>query len=508
MEFDFLDTSGRVSTAFDELNLSVENWGTDFENVIKLITTPLTEGIASGEDAPPTGTQITDEGAYETSAPYSGTPAPQVMLEGGISGTTALLPKGAKGADRYVGFTSGFRTSRRPSHNGIDIGTSGERGYYVAFLLDGTATLKPNLGNAGNVVEIKSGGTTYKFFHLARFSIKSGTYKAGTAIGEIGNTGNSRGIHLHYEVWPPGTNGVDPTPYVNLIRIGKNLGKPIAAPASVASSSTSQPQQNLMGTSSSSSSGGGRWKPLLDVIASGEGGYESVNPGQVVSGLTQMTIAEAWNTAQRVGKSKRGSGAMGRYQLLSDPVGRAKKAGLDPYRDKFSPANQDKIAVYILENIRYGKKWLSGNLSGGDASFAQGIADEWAGVPNLSGKYSYSGQGGKVKASSVKAALNQVKSGSPQQAQVASSPSPAQTSSPPPAQIASQSQSQSQISQSLAPERTGPTVIISQNPSSPARQMMYSGGGGSSGGGSSQISEFTLLNNFIKNKLLLDLAYL
>ena len=51
-------------------------------------------------------------------------------------------------------------------------------------------------------------------------------------------------------------------------------------------------------------------------------------------------------------------------------------------------------------------------------------------------------------------------------------------------------------------------MFVSQNPSSPARQMMYSGGGGSSGGGSSQISDFALLNNFIKNKLLLDLAYL
>ena len=73
MTFDFLDTSGRVSTAFDELNLSVENWGTGFEDVIKLITSPLTEGVASGEDAPSTGTQITDEGAYKDSAPYSGT---------------------------------------------------------------------------------------------------------------------------------------------------------------------------------------------------------------------------------------------------------------------------------------------------------------------------------------------------------------------------------------------------------------------------------------------------
>ena len=86
---------------------------------------------------------------------------------------------------------------------------------------------------------------------------------------------------------------------------------------------------------------------------------------------------------------------------------------------------------------------------------------------------------------------------------------PAQTSTPSPAQITPTGTPQNpQIPQSLAPERTGQTVFVSQNPSSPARQMMYSGGGGSSGGGSSQISDFALLNNFIKNKLLLDLAYL
>jgi len=90
-----------------------------------------------------------------------------------------------------------------------------------------------------------------------------------------------------------------------------------------------------------------------------------------------------------------------------------------------------------------------------------------------------------------------------------SSPLSLQSPTPTPAQISPTGIPQNpQISQSLAQERTGPTVIVSQNPSSPAQQMMYSGGGGSSGGGSPQISEFALLNNFIKNKLLLDLAYL
>ena len=125
--FDFLDTSGRVGTAFEELQLSVDNWGTGFEDALNLITSPLTEGVASGEDTPPPGTQYTDEGAYETPPSSGGTPAPQVMLEGGISGTTALLPAGAKGADPYVGSTDrfGYSSWRGRHHNGIDIGTSG-----------------------------------------------------------------------------------------------------------------------------------------------------------------------------------------------------------------------------------------------------------------------------------------------------------------------------------------------------------------------------------------------
>lgn len=204
-----------------------------------------------------------------------------------------------------------------------------------------------------------------------------------------------------------------------------SLGEGIVSGEDAAPFGTQYENESMQQQPSDPTGGGGKWKPLLDVIASGEGGYESVNPGQVVPGLTQMTIADAWATAQRVGRSKRGSGAMGRYQLLSDPIGRAKKAGLDPYKDNFSPANQDKIAIYIIENIRKGKQWLSGNLRGGDVSFAQGIADEWAGVPNLSGQYSYPGQGGKVKASSVRSALEQVKSSpTPVQATPIPIPSP------------------------------------------------------------------------------------
>ena len=528
MTFDFLDTSGRVGAAFEELQLSVDNWGTGFEDAIKLITTPLTEGIASGEDARPTGTQNTDEGAYERTAPYSGTPAPQVMLEGGISGTTALLPAGAKGADRNIGATDrfGYSSSRGRQHNGIDIGTTGQRGYYVAFLLDGTATLnnQPGIG-AGNYVEIKSGGTTYKFFHLAKFSIKSGPYKAGTAIGEIGNTGTKGraiDIHLHYEVWPPGTSGVNPEPYVNLIKIGKNLGKPTPAPASVASSSTSQPQQQLVGnSSSSSSSGSGRFgtkeqKAMLDSIAFAEGTSKYQNDGY----NTMFTGKQFSGFKDHPRKLQTGGGytsdAAGRYQFLSttwDPL--AKKLGLED----FSPTSQDKAAIELSRQYDVTQELLQ--KEGMSMKVSSFLGRQWASFP---GKTIGLGQ----PTQKLKEIQNvyQKSLGSPQQ--LSQIPTPAQTSSPKttkstkqPAQTQSsptQTQAQitptgtpqnTQVNQSLTPERRGQTVIISQNPSQPQQQTMPYGGGGSSGGGSSsQTNEFSLLNIFMKNKLLLDLAYL
>jgi len=308
---------------------------------------------------------------------------------------------------------------------------------------------------------------------------------------------------------------VDPTPYVNLIRIGKNLGKPIAASVSVASSSTSQPQQNLMGTSSSSSSGSGDvgpWRPLMNLIASKEsagGGYEALNPSTTLPGATKMTISEVAREAARVGPAKGGSGAVGKYQQLPRfLVGRARKARLNPDKDLFSPSNQDLIAAKVNIGMeRFGNSWLAGKYP--TEKFMQGLSQEFAVVPNAYGAFAYRGQSSSMTPQQVKAALEQVKKGGGSQT---SSPSPATTQSTPTptsAQIAPTGTPQNpQIPQSLAQERIGPTVIVAQNPSSPARQMMYSGGGGSSGGGSSQISDFALLNNFIKNKLLLDLAYL
>jgi murein DD-endopeptidase MepM/ murein hydrolase activator NlpD len=123
------------------------------------------------------------------------------------------------------------------------------------------------------------------------------------------------------------------------------------------------------------SAGGGRWKPLLDLISSVESPgnqYNAIAPGDHNPRLSQMTIAEA-NKAVGV---KGGKGAIGRYQL-TNPIGQAAAAGLKP-TDLFSPENQDKIAIKLIEG-RGGNQWLSGKIT--DRQFAQALSAEWRGLP-------------------------------------------------------------------------------------------------------------------------------
>lgn len=498
--FDFTDDSGEVRRSFEELEKAVGDLGTHFDDAVKLITTPLGEGPGE-EQAPPIGTEYTTTTEGEQPQPTSGTVPSQEGLPP-LPPTNTLPGKQHYGAPRDGG---------KRKHAGVDFDISGPSAKFYSRI-GGVVTGNPfRYGADGWGIDIynRELGVYERIAEASKVLVKPGqVVRPGQAVvqGESGT-----GV-IHYEIRKKISGGfentVDPISFLNSAKSKPAQPSQPQTPAIPSGGRTPSAPSAPAGSFS-----GGRWKPLLDVIASGEGGYESVNPGKVVPGLTQMTIAEAWSTAKRVGKSNRGSGAMGRYQLLSDPIGRAKKAGLDPYRDKFSPENQDKIAVYILENIRYGRQWLSGNLRGGDAAFAQGIADEWAGVPNLSGKYSYSGQGGKVKASSVRAALNQVKSGSStQQAQVAAQPStPAAEVSAPltreqalaVAQVSQPPTNAPGQMQALTPERMGNQVVVAPQQLAPQVSQQAP-----MAGKQYSISEpQNLLNKFMLTRLLLDLAY-
>lgn len=477
MKFDFLDTSGRVKTAFDELNLSVENWGTGFEDAIKLLTTPLTEGIASGEDAPPTGTENTNEGAYERTAPYSGS--------GGSAGGK-LLPIHKQALDIISRPESGGDYNAM-NRGGAGDSLGGSKKWIGKNLTDMTIGEVISLQNQGKVyaagryqfVPIQL-PVSMKYVNLTpkdRFDKNNQDLMAAGLMQD-------RGIQ-------PWTVGGSKYSKQELAIVEKARKTPFGS-----SSSTSSPQQSTPGTGQSfrplpqgSFKGGERQRYLapregtrkhlgIDITESNwKPGTDPRIPVVAIRGGVVSSRYYVGGTEYLSGMViDQDDGYSVRYLHMTPSVGRGQKVSAGQRIGRLVPLNGRSVGMpgndtHLHIELYSGSKLLD------PTSYITTI--EKGGVP---------------------AAISRQQS-----------PTPATTQSPTPtpAQITPTGTPQNpQIPQSLAPERKGQTVIVSQNPSSPARQMMYSGGGGSSGGGSSPISDFALLNNFIKNKLLLDLAYL
>ena len=90
---------------------------------------------------------------------------------------------------------------------------------YVTFCQTGQKNNPGSTGNAsyGNCVKIKhSDGYSTLYAHMSEVYVKKGQYVAqGQKIGYMGNTGNSYGAHLHFEVREPNENRINPEPYLN-----------------------------------------------------------------------------------------------------------------------------------------------------------------------------------------------------------------------------------------------------------------------------------------------------
>jgi murein DD-endopeptidase MepM/ murein hydrolase activator NlpD len=182
-------------------------------------------------------------------------PSPQrgistvVRDEINVAGPSGGTPSVGLSREAGAQYLAARRGGRR--HAGIDIGTSGSRGYYVSFRQSGKVIYARNNGEGyGNLVIIKSGNIEFYFAHLARIMVKEGQTYNGETIGEIGKTGGDYPIHLHFEARPDG-NPTNPKPYLGLLSIGRQLtglaGQPaqIATPipAQITPSGTQQRQQ-------------------------------------------------------------------------------------------------------------------------------------------------------------------------------------------------------------------------------------------------------------------------
>ena len=103
-------------------------------------------------------------------------------------------------------------------HQAIDF--AGDTGSAIYAAMDGTVThtgwnyVNTGASTYGIYIDLHHGGQVYtRYAHLSKVLVSNGQkVTAGTKIGLMGNTGNSTGPHLHFEVH---TKGVWGRPFVN-----------------------------------------------------------------------------------------------------------------------------------------------------------------------------------------------------------------------------------------------------------------------------------------------------
>ncbi|WP_190022470.1 peptidoglycan DD-metalloendopeptidase family protein [Streptomyces hiroshimensis] len=96
-------------------------------------------------------------------------------------------------------------------HTGIDFPVS--YGTPVMAATDGTVRTQYNVAYGNMAIVTSPDGVETWYCHLSSTKLRSGQVKAGDVIAYSGNSGNSTGPHLHFEV-RPGGSAVDPLPWL------------------------------------------------------------------------------------------------------------------------------------------------------------------------------------------------------------------------------------------------------------------------------------------------------
>lgn len=96
-------------------------------------------------------------------------------------------------------------------HTGIDFPVG--YGTPVMAATDGTVRTQYNVAYGNMAIVTSPEGVETWYCHLSSTKLRSGQVKAGDVIAYSGNSGNSTGPHLHFEV-RPGGSAVDPLPWL------------------------------------------------------------------------------------------------------------------------------------------------------------------------------------------------------------------------------------------------------------------------------------------------------
>jgi len=146
--------------------------------------------------------------------------------------------------------------------------------------------------------------------------------------------------------------------------------------------------------------------PLLAFIASGEGGYNSMNQGtsggrivgsthnaasKLGKNLTDMTIGEVMSF-----QASKQLFAAGRYQVIPTTLrGILPLTGLTP-ADRFDQKNQDRFGIALIMQRKPAWDYLTGKSNNREAALLA-LAKEWASLPDPRTGNSFYGSGNKAQ---------------------------------------------------------------------------------------------------------------
>jgi murein DD-endopeptidase MepM/ murein hydrolase activator NlpD len=130
-----------------------------------------------------------------------------------LASTPSIRPVEGGWVTSEFGYRKSPFTGKRDFHAGLDI--SNKTGTEIIATADGKVSYASRKALLGNLVTIDHGyGRVTRYGHLDKILVKRGQrVKRGDVVGHLGNTGQSTGPHLHYEVRINGAP-VDPVKYI------------------------------------------------------------------------------------------------------------------------------------------------------------------------------------------------------------------------------------------------------------------------------------------------------
>lgn len=109
--------------------------------------------------------------------------------------------------------TSGYGMRRGRFHHGLDIAANYGSSIWAAA--DGKVVFSGWKSGYGRTVVVDHGAFKTLYAHCSRYIAKKGQIvKAGDVIAKIGNSGNARGTHLHFEYRQDNNVSRDPLAYL------------------------------------------------------------------------------------------------------------------------------------------------------------------------------------------------------------------------------------------------------------------------------------------------------